>query len=70
MKYALRYLVSVTIWRLYDRLNACKCTLTLFSTFLSFVSVCMSWHGVLTGLSNLKRYNGNQTGWERKDVDI
>ena len=27
---------------------------TLFSTFLSSLSVCISWHGVLTGLSNLK----------------
>ena len=28
--------------------------LTLFSTFMSFLSVCMSYHGVLTGLSNFK----------------
>ena len=37
---ALRDLVSVTIWRLYDRSNAYECMLTLFSTFLSFLPVC------------------------------
>ena len=38
----LRDLVSVNIWRLYDRSNACECMLTLFSTFVSFLSACMS----------------------------
>ena len=36
---ALRDLVSVTIWRLHDCSNACKCMLTLFSTSLSFLCV-------------------------------
>ena len=63
-------LVSVTIWCLYDRSNACQCMLTLFSMFISFLSVCISQHGVLTGLSNFKRQNANQTGQERKHVTI
>ena len=36
---ALRDLVSVTIWRLHDCSNECKCMLTLFSTSLSFLCV-------------------------------
>ena len=36
---ALRDLVSVTIWRLHDCSNVCKCMLTLFSTSLSFLCV-------------------------------
>ena len=39
---ALRDLGSVTIWRLHGRSNACECMLTLFSTFISFLSVWMS----------------------------
>ena len=39
---ALQDLVSVTILCLYDYSNACKCMQTLFFTFLSFLSVCMS----------------------------
>ena len=39
---ALRDLGSVTIWRLHGRSNACECMLTLFPTFMSFLSVCMS----------------------------
>ena len=38
----LHNLVSVTIWRLYDCLNACKCMLMLFSTSLLFLSIWMS----------------------------
>ena len=48
---ALRDLVSVTIWRLYGHSNVCECMLTLFSTFMPFLSVCMSY-GILTGLLN------------------
>ena len=39
---ALRDLGSVNIWRLHGRSNECECMLTLFSTFISFLSVCMS----------------------------
>ena len=39
---ALRYLVLVTIWRLYDRSNTYECTVTFFSTFTSFLSVLVS----------------------------
>ena len=39
---ALRDLGSVTTWRLHGRSNARKCMLTLFSTFMSFLSVCIS----------------------------
>ena len=39
---ALRDFVSVNIWHLYDRSNACECMLTLFSTSLPLLSVCMS----------------------------
>ena len=48
-------LVSVTIWHLHDRLNACKYMLTLFSNFMSFLFVYLSQHGILAGLSNIKR---------------
>ena len=58
---ALRDLGSVTIWRLHGRSNACECMLTLFSTFMSFLSVCMMQHGIRTGLSNVKRQNAIQT---------
>ena len=40
-------------------LNACECMLTLFYTFMSFLSVCMIFQ---TGLSNVKRLNAIQTG--------
>ena len=59
---ALRDLGSVTIWRLHDRSNVCECMLTLFSTFMSFLSVCMSQHGIQTVLSNDKRLNAIQAG--------
>ena len=39
---ALHDLVSVTIRRLHGGSNACQCVPTLFSTFISFLSVCMS----------------------------
>ena len=39
---SLHDLGSVTIWRLHGRSNACECMLTLFPTFMSFLSVCMS----------------------------
>ena len=39
---ALRDFGSVTIWRLHGRSSACECTVTLFSTFIMFLSVCMS----------------------------
>ena len=41
---ALRDLVSVTIWRLHGSSSVCERMLTLFSTFMSFLSVCMSLH--------------------------
>ena len=53
-------LLSLTIWRLYDCSNACKCMLMLFSTSLLFLSICMSQYGVLTCLSNLNCQNANQ----------
>ena len=59
---ALRDLGSVTIWRLHDRSNVCECMLTLFSTFMSFLPVCMSQHGIQTVLSNDKRLNAIQAG--------
>ena len=42
LKYLEYRLESVTIWRLYDRSNACECMLTLFFTFMSFRSVSIS----------------------------
>ena len=39
---ALRDLVSGTIWFLHGHSNACKRMLTIFSTFMSFLAVCMS----------------------------
>ena len=39
---ALRDFGSVTIWRLHGRSSACESMLTLCSTFISFLSVCMS----------------------------
>ena len=59
---ALRDFGSFTIWRLHGRLVACECMLMLCSTFISFLSVCMSQHGIRTGLSNVKRLNAIQTG--------
>ena len=38
---ALRDLESVTIWHLHGRSNAWECMLTLFSTFMSFSSICI-----------------------------
>ena len=49
---ALRDLVSVTIWRLYGRSNACECMLTLFY----FPVVCIRLHELAwcsTGSINL-----------------
>ena len=40
-------------------LNACECMLTLFYTFMLFLSVCMTFQ---TGLCNVKRLNAIQTG--------
>ena len=48
----LRDLVSVTIWRLHGSSSVCRCMLTLFSTFMSFLSICMSFHIIQMGLSN------------------
>ena len=53
---------SITTWHFHGCSNACKCMPTLFSTTLSFLSVCMSQHGIRTGLSNVKRLNAIQTG--------
>ena len=58
----LRDMVSVTIWRLHGRSNACECMLPFFSTFMSFLSVCMSSHGIRMGLSIVKRLHAIQTG--------
>ena len=38
----LRDLGSVSIWCLHGRSNGCKGMLTLFPTFMSFLTVCMS----------------------------
>ena len=53
-------LVSVTIWRLHGSASVCECMLTLFSTFMSFLSICMSFHIIQMGLSNVKRQNAIQ----------
>ena len=58
----LRDMVSVTVWRLHGRSNACECMLPFFSTFMSFLSVCMSYHGIRMGLSIVKRLHAIQTG--------
>ena len=50
----LRDLVSVITLRLYDRLNAHECMLTLFSTSLLFLFVCLSYYGVQASLSDPK----------------
>ena len=60
---------SVTIWRLHGRLSACECMLTLCSTFISILSICMSQHGIRTGLSNVKRLNAIQTGKHQQSND-
>ena len=39
---ALHDLGSVTIWCLHGCWNVCKYMLMLFSTFMSFLSICMS----------------------------
>ena len=39
---AVRDLLSVTIWRLHGRTNACEWILTIFSTFVLFLSVYSS----------------------------
>lgn len=39
---ALRNLVSVFIWGLYDHSNVSEYILTPFSIFMSFLSVCLS----------------------------
>ena len=67
---ALRDLVSATIWLLHGHSNACKRMLTIFSTFMSFLSVCMSQHGNRTGLSNVKLLNAIQTGKHQQSNDI
>ena len=59
---ALCDLGSVTIWHLHGRSNAYKCMLMLFSTFMLFLSVCMSLHGIQMGLSNDKGLNAIQMG--------
>ena len=64
---ALRDLVSVTIWRLYGRSNACECMLTLFY----FPVVCIRLHELAwcsTGSINLTSQEVNQTGQEREHV--
>ena len=58
----LRDMVSVTIWRLHGRSNVCECMLPFFSTFMSFLSICMSYHGIRMGLSIVKRLYAIQTG--------
>ena len=67
---ALRDLVSVIIWRFHGRSNVCECILTLFSTFMSFSSVCMSQNGIRTGLLNVKRLNAIQTGKHQQSNDV
>ena len=52
---ALSDLVSVTIWRLHGSSSVCECMLTFFSTFMSFLSICMSLHIIQICLSNVKR---------------
>ena len=64
------YLVSATIWLLHGHSNACKRMLTIFSTFMSILSVCMSQHGNRTGLSNVKLLNAIQTGKHQQSNDI
>ena len=59
---ALCDLVSVTIWHSHGHSNTCECMQMLFSTFMSFLSICVSSHGIRTGLSNVKRLNAIQTG--------
>ena len=48
-------------------LSACECMLTLFYTFMSFLSVCMTFQ---TGLSKVKRLNAIQTGNISKSNDV
>ena len=49
---ALSDLVSVTIWRLHGSWSVCECLLAFFSTFMSFLSICMSLHIIKICLSN------------------
>ena len=44
-------LVSVYIWRLHGCSNTCECMVTLFSTFMSFLYVWMSYMSVLRCVS-------------------
>ena len=60
----------VTIWRLHGRSNACECMLMFFSTFMSFLSVCMTLHGIRTAQSHLKRLNTIQKGKHLQSNDV
>ena len=64
----LRDMVSVTVWRLHGRSNACECMLPFFSSFMSFLSVCMAFEWVYqlsnacmpfkrVNISNLMRFD-------------
>ena len=66
----LRDFRSVTIWRLHGRSSASECMLTLCSTFISILSICMSQHGTQTSLSNVKRLNAFQMGKHQQSNDV